>query len=292
LQSAQDAIVAKEDDKKEWLQLSNAVARTFKAILPDAAANDFAPEAILIAYLGAMIKALTPPADITDVMADVEQLLNDSIATEGYRIGQTPKAEPLIDLSQIDFAELQKKFDEGKKATETEKLKGQIQKKLSKMLRENKQRVDFLEKFQKLIEEYNSSSHNLESFFKDLMNFAQNLTEEEQRAAREGLNEEELAIFDLLTQPEPQLSEKEKDEVKKVAKELLAKLKGEKLVLDWRLKMQARADVESTIWMFCRKLPSAYSTDLKRQKRMQTYAHIYENYFGPGQNVYQSAVMQ
>jgi type I restriction enzyme R subunit len=292
LQSAVDVLIANEDTKKAWLQLANAVARTFRAILPDQAANAYAPEAVLIAYLGAMIKALMPQADITDIMADVEQLLNDSIATEGYRIGDTPKAEPLIDLSQIDFAELQKRFEEGKKATETEKLKSQIRKKLTVMVRENKERLNFLEKFQQLIDEYNASSHNLEAFFNDLLAFAQNLTKEEQRASREGLNEEELAIFDLLTNPEPKLTEKEKDEVKKVARELLQKLKTEKLtVIDWRLKMQARADVESTIWSYCRKLPSPYTTDLKREKRAQTYAHIYENYFGAGKSVYQAVSM-
>lgn len=290
LQSAVDILIADEDTKKTWLQLANAVARTFRAILPDPAANAYAPESVLIAYLGAMIKALMPQADITDIMADVEQLLNDSIATESYRIGKTPKPEPLIDLSQIDFAELQKRFEEGQQATEAEKLKGQITKKLAVMVRENKGRVDFLEKFQQMIEAYNASSHNLESFFKELVTFAGKLTEEEQRATREGLTEEELAIFDLLTQPEPKLTEKEKGEVKKVAQEMLARLKAEKLkVIDWRLKMQARADVERTIWAYCRKLPSPYSIDLKREKRVRTYAHIYENYFGAGRSVYQRA---
>ena len=175
-----------------------------------------------------MIKALRPPPDISGVLNDLDALLDDAIATEGYRIGERPEAEALIDLSQIDFAALQKKFEEGKKATETEKLKGQIEKKLDTMVRENKGRIDFLEKFQKLIESYNSSSHNLEAFFKELMHFAQNLTQEEQRATRENLSEEELAIFDLLTQPEPELTEKEKDEVKKVAKDMLAKLKAGK----------------------------------------------------------------
>ena len=77
-----------------------------------------------------MIKALRPPPDISGVMNDLDALLDDSIATEGYRIGARPAAEALIDLSQIDFAALQKKFEEGRKATETEKLKGQIEKKL------------------------------------------------------------------------------------------------------------------------------------------------------------------
>ena len=209
-----------------------------------------------------MIKALRPPPDISGVMNDLDALLDDSIATEGYRIGERPEAEALIDLSQIDFAALQRKFEEGKKATETEKLKGQI-------------------------EPYNSSSHNLEAFFKELMHFAQNLTQEEQRATRENLSEEELAIFDLLTQPEPELTGKEKDEVKKVAKDMLAKLKAEKLVLDWKLKTQTKADVERTIRDFYIRLPEAYTPELKKEKRAKTYAHIYENYFGAGLSVYQ-----
>ena len=290
LQDALEAIITSEDDKKAYLLLSGQVARTFKAILPDQAANTYAPMAVLVAYLGAMIKALNPPPDISEVMADVDALLDDSIATEGYRIGNKPQPEALIDLSQIDFAELQRKFEEGKKAIETEKLKGQIEKKLAVMVRENKGRLDFLEKFQQLIEAYNTSSHNIDTFFNELLAFAQNLTEEEQRAAREGLSEEELAIFDLLTQPEPKLSDKEKDEVRKVARALLEKLKAEKLVQDWQMKMQTKADVERTIRDFYIRLPSAYTPELKKDKRVKTYAHIYENYFGAGRSVYQEAI--
>lgn len=288
LQKAMDVILeAGEENTKAYLLLAGQVARTFKAILPDAEANAHAPTSVLVAYLGAMIKALRPPPDIAGVMNDLDALLDDAIATEGYRIGARPAAEALIDLSQIDFAALQKKFEDGRKATETEKLKGQIEKKLDTMVRENKGRIDFLEKFQKLIESYNSSSHNLEAFFKELMHFAQNLTQEEQRATRENLSEEELAIFDLLTQPEPELTEKEKDEVKKVAKDMLAKLKAEKLVLDWKLKTRTKADVERTIRDFYIRLPGAYTPELKKEKRAKTYAHIYENYFGAGLSVYQ-----
>lgn len=286
LQAAMEAIIGDEQQKKAYLLLAGQVARTFKAILPDPAANSFAPVSVLIAYLGAMIRALNPPVDISGIMADVDALLDDSIATEGYHIGDRPKPEALIDLSQIDFAELQRKFESGKKAIETEKLKGQIEQKLAVMVRENKGRLDFLEKFQKLIEAYNASSHNIEALFKELMAFAQKLTEEEQRAAREKLSEEELAIFDLLTQPEPKLTDKEKDQVKKVARELLDKLKAEKLVQGWQIKMQTKADVERTIRDFFRFLPEPYTPEIKKEKRSRTYAHIYENYFGAGRSVY------
>lgn len=288
LQAAVDAIIGTEQDKKAWLQLANMVARVFKAILPDPVANAHAPEAVLIAYLGAMIKALNPKVSIDEVMADVEALLNDSIATEGYRIGATPKPEAIIDLSKIDFDELEKRFAQGKKHTEAEKLKGQIEQKLAQMVRLNKSRIDFLQKFQQLIAEYNAGSHNLDTFFDELMAFARSLNEEEQRATREELSEEELVLFDILTQPEPKLDARDKAEVKRVAKALLAKLKREKLVLDWRLKPPVRADVERTIRDYYRTLPSAYSEQLRREKRTLTYAHIYDNYAGVGKSIYET----
>ena len=69
------------------------------------------------------------------------------------------------------------------------------------------------------------------------------LMEEEKRAIRQNLTEEELTIFDLLTKPDIHLSGKEADKVKKVAGKMLNRLKQEKLVLDWRKKQQTRADV-------------------------------------------------
>ena len=64
------------------------------------------------------------------------------------------------------------------------------------------------------------------------MEFAKSLNEEERRTIAEELSEEELAVFDLLTKPEIDLTKSERKQVKKVARELLAVLKREKLVLD------------------------------------------------------------
>lgn len=66
------------------------------------------------------------------------------------------------------------------------------------------------------------------------MKLAEDLTEEERQTIREGLNEEGKAVFDILTKPEPELTEKERDQVKVVARTLLQTLKDEKFVLDWR----------------------------------------------------------
>jgi uncharacterized protein (DUF2236 family) len=123
-------------------------------------------------------------------------------------------------------------------------------------------------------------------FFADLKDFVAALTVEEQRAVAEGLTEEALALFDILTQPEPLLTKAEEAEVKKVCKELLATLKREKLVLDWREKQQARAGVMQTQKVEMRRLPPASARDIRAEKMARTYAHVYDHYTGTGRSAF------
>lgn len=106
-------------------------------------------------------------------------------------------------------------FEKGRQRIEAEKLKATIGSKLSQMVHLNKSRLDYLEKFQKMIDEYNTGAINVEIFFGNLLVFAQELSEEEKRGISEQLSEEELAIFDLLTKPEMSPSPKEKKQVTK-----------------------------------------------------------------------------
>lgn len=290
IDDAIEAFLATEADKKHYLQLASRVARLFKAILPDPLANELAPLAVLVSYLAAKIHAETDPPDISAVMSDVEDLLNDSIATEGYRIGPASNPEALVNLSEIDFAALQAKFAQGHKRTEAEKLKRLIAGRLAQMLSVNSSRIDLAEKFQKLIDEYNAGSRNIESFFAGLKDFVGTLTTEEQRAIAEGLTEEELAIFDILTKPEPVLPKAEEAEVKKVCRELLATLTREKLVLDWREKQQAKAAVMQTLKVELRRLPVQYTKDVRAEKMARAYAHVYDHYYGGGQSAFDTAL--
>lgn len=287
IEDAVEGLLQSDATKKQYLQLANRVARLFKAILPDPMANELAPKAVLVTYLAAKIRAETEQPDIAAVMSEVEELLNDSIATEGYHIGPVSRPEGLINLSEIDFEALQKKFDQGRKRTEAEKLKRLIEGRLAQMLQQNHTRVNLAEKFEKLIAEYNAGSKNIEELFQGLKDFTRELTAEEQRAVAEGLSEEELALFDLLTRPEPKLTKKEEVEVKAACRELLATLKREKLVLDWREKQQTRAGVMQAIKLELRKLPAAYTRELQSQKLAASFAHVYDAYSGAGRSVYQ-----
>jgi type I restriction enzyme R subunit len=285
LDDAVDKLVVNDQTKRKYLLLASTVVQIFKAILPDPAATELSNRCRLISVISAKIRSLIPQADISEVMGEVETLLDNSIAAEGYIIHEVPE-EKLIDLSTIDFEALKKQFEKSRKHIEVEKLRGAISSKLANMVRLNRTRIDFYEKFREMIEEYNAGSLNADEFFGRLLKFAKELDHEEKRGISEHLSEEELTIFDLLTKPEMSLTEKEKKQVKKVAKELLATLHNGKLVLDWRKKQQAQATVQVTIAETLEALPDRYDKKLYQQKCNLIYQHIFDSYYGENRSIY------
>ena len=134
-----------------------------------------------------------------------------------------------------------------------------------------------MEKFKKLIDEYNKGL-DVDGFFAKLTDFVKELSTEEQRGVSEQLSEEELALFDILTKPEIDMSDDENVGVKKVARMLLQTLKEAKLVLEWRKKQRTRADVYTTVKTVLDELPRAYSTELYQQKCETVDQHVYDSY--------------
>jgi len=285
---AVEAVLASGESKRAYMSLAHWVRRIYKAILPDPAANEFGPRRAVIVNIAEAIKSLEPVPDISGVMEQVEGLLDDSIATEGYIIREPEEKGwgGKIDIAQIDFEALKEKFEKGKKRTEIEKLKSALQNKLMEMVELNRTRMDYLERFQRMIEEYNSGARNIEEIFAELLDFAQELNDEERRHMQEELSEEELALFDLLMKPAPKMTEKERKQVKKVARDLLDLLKQEKLVLDWRKKEMTRASVMQTIEVMLDYLPEAYGKEIYERKCQSVYQHVYDVYYGEGRSVY------
>lgn len=288
LDDAVELLVVNEDTKKRYQSLAEKVVKLYKAILPDPSASEFAKQKNLFSVIMNKIRALTPPVDITDVMDEIEDVLDQSITSEDYIIREASSTyDPVVDLSKIDFEALRKNFEKSRKHLEVEKLKGKINSKLNKMVRLNKRRADYLEKFQKLIDDYNKGAYNVELMFDKLIAFAKELDEEEKRSISEQLTEEELALFDILTKPGPKLTEREKAQVKKAVRELLDILKREKLVLDWRKRQQSRAAVLITIQDYLdRELPRVYTPEIYNKKCEEVYQHIYDNYYGSGKSIY------
>ena len=197
---------------------------------------------------------------------------------------------PFVDLSKIDFDQLWERFRTGRKHIEGERLRGAIGRKLSEMIPRNRTRMDYQERFEQMIAAYNEAAINVDVLFDQLMELAGELNEEERRGITEQLSEEELAVFDLLTRPAPELTETEKDEVKTIARKLLTTLKQERLVLDWRRRQQSRAAVKIAVQKILDEiLPECYTKATYDQKCEVIYQHIYECYYGEGRSIYEEA---
>jgi type I restriction enzyme R subunit len=284
LAKAVDRLIAPDPIRKEFLAHERLVSILYKALLPDLGAIEYSPRVTLLNVLASEIKLRTgeSPADIREVMAELNALLDKSVAAEGFRIENVDEDKPesgqgVVDLSQIDFAALRQRFKASSfKNIELERLKAAVRAKLEKLILLNRTRTDFLEKYTTLIEEYNQGSRNVEEMLEQLIALSHELTEEEARHVRENLSEEELAIFDVLTRPGPKLSEAERDEVKKVARGLLDRLQA-LLVLDWRKRPGSLAKVKIEIQdALDTGLPSSYSPELYNQKCGAVFEHVFE----------------
>jgi type I restriction enzyme R subunit len=249
----------------------------YKAIKPHRAAAEFAVRMATVTALADELREATAPdkADLTDVLEQIGEVLDRSI--EGASVSSA--GPPAIDLSRIDFKALAKRFEQSEtKNLDLERLKAAISAQLDRLVSLNETRVDLREKFEALIAAYNAGSSQIEQLFQELLHFSNALNEEQTRSMREQLTEEELVVFDLLTRPGPELTAPERDEVKKVAKGLLARLRAI-ATLDWQKTAQARARVKEAIDdELDIGLPRKYTTEAFATKAGVVFRHIYERY--------------
>jgi len=276
IESAINALIGPDTLRREFFGHEKFVGTLYRAVKPDPAAIEFSVRVAGIATLAGAIRAkLNPnPPDIATILKQIGELLDDSITGMQIRVG----GPPAIDLSKINFEALAERFKESKhKNTDLEALKAAIAAKLEKLVRLNRTRADFAEKFEALIESYNNGSRNIEQLFEELLKLSNSLDDEQERHVRENLTEEELVIFDILTRPAPELTTAERDEVKKVARALLTRLK-QLLVLNWRQKSAARSTLKLAIEDTLDTLPGAYDRPLYSQKCTALFEHVYESY--------------
>ena len=277
IQDSINALIAPDPRRRDFFAHERLVSTLYRAVKPDPAALEFASRAACLTTRADGIRTtLNPnPTDISKVMGEINDLLDESIT--GHEIRD--QGPPALDLSKINFEALAQRFKESKhKNTDLEALKAAIRAKLEQLIQLNRTRADFAEKFEDLIESYNAGSRSIEEMFQELVKLSASLNDEQQRHVRENMSEEELVIFDILTRPAPALSTEERSEVKKVARELLARLKA-LLVLNWRQKSTARSQLKLTIEdTLDTGLPRAYTPELYHQKCSAVFEHVYESY--------------
>ena len=285
--AAEEALRIDEQTRRRYVSLARRVRKTFKALLPDPEALAVTHRVAVIRSIASRIESSSEAPDISRVVDSVSDLLDRSVGAREYIIRSAGGAEPLIDLNQLDFEQLALRFAANKR-TAANAIKENIDKRLDDAVRKNPTRLDLAERFRRLIDEYNAGTHNLEEFLRRLKAINDELTDEEQRAVREDATEAELAIFDLLTKPEPELTKAEALTVKGAAKKLLAHIE-EKLVLDWKRRQQTRSAVRVAIGtVLDAELPEVYGPELFDRKVDVIFDHIHASYFDSGASVYDS----
>jgi type I restriction enzyme R subunit len=220
-------------------------------------------------------------AEITDILSQLHQVVDEAIEV---RESPPENAVDIYDISRIDFDRFRREFERSPaKRTTVQNLKTAIEQRLKRLLRQNPLRTDFQHHYEEIVAEYNREKDRvtIEKTFEALLQITSEMDDEEGRAVREGLDEESLAVFDLLKKPD--LTPCDIKRIKAVAVELLDKLKAEKLRINhWRDKEANRDAVRLTIqdhlWSEDTGLPEAYTEADVRDKTESVFVHVFRAY--------------
>lgn len=276
LEKHANTIIGLEEKKKKFLNLASDLQSAYKSVLPDPDAEEYYLEVIAIRTLASRIRTVElGDTDVSQVKKDLEDLLDKSIQAGEYVISAHKKIK---DLSALDADALQAFFAGlDNKNLQVEAMSAELEKKITEMVKRNKKRAKFMERLVALLQEYNSGAHDVDQLFDDLVALAKDLSVEEQRAVKEDLSEDELAIFDLLVKEN--LNPDEVATIKGATHELLENLKP-LLVPHWRDFETNRAEIKVAISdLLFTKLPEPTYTEKECElKGFEVYNFVYEHY--------------
>ncbi len=282
IRAAKEAANENDETRKRFEIMCRAVFTKFKACINVEGINAHRSDYGAITTVYRSLQQDRDRADITEIIRRLHEEVDEAVET---RPGSITEETAPYDISKIDFDRLRQEFERSPaKRTTVQDLKQAIDKRLLRLLQQNPLRTDFQRHYEEIVAGYNREKDRvtIEKTFEALLQFIHQMGEEESRAVREGLDEESLAIFDLLKKPD--LSPGEIQRIKSVAVELLKTLKAERLRIDhWRDKEATRDAVRLAIrdflWSDATGLPVDHYTEDDVQARADdVYRHIYRAY--------------
>lgn len=245
MRDAVNALYSSDQSKRRYEIIARQVFARFKALLMEPSVFQFVERHDNIEAIYKKLEERRDTADVTELLKDLHRIINEAIAAHGPGSDQ---AEGLtVDLSQVNFEKLRAEFVKKAKRKQTvlQDIRVLVEAKLLAMLARNPQRMDYYRKYQEIIAEYNREKDRatVEDTFAKLLDLAKSLDEEQQRAVREGLSDDELALFDLLYQDGQTKADRER--LKQASRALLTAV--QKLLAEmahWTQNTQTQAEVE------------------------------------------------
>jgi type I restriction enzyme R subunit len=273
-----NAMCAGEEIKKRFEIMARELFRMFKYVTGDEVTEAQRAYKNAISAVYDQMQEKRKHADTTALMVVVNEIVSAHVLVHQEKDAADSKR---FDISKIDFERLRQEFLRTKNKNLLMKdLQEMVTERLAYMMKTNPTRVDYYERYQKIIDEYNAEQDKtkIEKTFMDLIQFMNDLDEESKRYAREGFdNDEELAMYDLLLKES--LTPVEIKKVKLLAKILLDRVKAKIRELDhWREKEETKAVVDvlirDTLWS---ELPDSYD-DMFTSYRKRIYEYVYSTY--------------
>lgn len=225
LRDAVDALYTSDETKRRFEIMARQVFIRFKALLMEPSVFTYAERHDNIEAIYKKLQEKRDTADVTEVLKEIHRIVNEAIRAAAP--GEDHAEGLTVDLSRIDFVKLRDEFaiKVRRKHAALQDIRDLVEKKLAQMLARNPMRMDYYKKYQEIIADYNREKDRvaIEATFASLAELANSLDAEERRAAAEGLNDDELALFDLLFKDPIGKSDREK--IKQASKTLLASLR-------------------------------------------------------------------
>ena len=280
--AAKEIINENDETRKHFEIMAREMFRKYKACLTLPDINDYR-----IAYgaINIIYKSLAEDreqADVSQIIMELHKIVGENIeVNEPNGIEESRKP---YDISAIDFERLHQEFAASPtRNTQAQNLIVAIEKRLAVMLAQNPLRTNFQQHYEQLVARYNEEKDEIiiQQTFEALLRFVATLDDEEDRAVREGLDEETLALFDLLKKD--RLTPDDIKRIKAVAVDLYAKINEEiERIRDWESKFATRDAMKQTIYDYLYSdttgLPDSYSEAEIEQKSDMVYVHILHQY--------------
>ncbi|CAN2533412.1 hypothetical+protein [Methylocapsa aurea] len=282
---AVEAVYSGDETKRRFEIMAREVFSRFKALLVEPSAWAFAERHDNIEAIYKKLTERRDTADVTALLKELHRIINEAIRTQAP--GEDQAEGLTFDLSKIDLDKLRDEFAKKvrRKATALQDIRDIVEQKLADMLARNPMRMDYQVKYEGIIADYNSEKDRttIEETFRRLVELVQSLDEEQARAARENLSDDELAMFDLLKRDD--LTKADRERVKQASRDMLNSIKARLAELDrfWE-KEQTKGEVETLILdEIFEKLPSPpFTPEDKKLVADNVYAHVWQQAMSGG----------
>lgn len=241
LRKIYNGLVSNKEASDKFKVITNLMSSLYDASKPEIFECGWSNEKFSpLLYLNGLFANSINDAKIEKARRQLSDILDSSVKAQDSEDEDTEiivNGEKVYDLSKINFEELKMEFKQAEyKAIQIEDLKEYIEKLLKQMINKNRNRRKFSERYQDIINRYNSGTNEAEYYFEQLEKLLEELREEQNRHTLEGLTEDELEIYDLLLVKGKKLTKDETQKVKLAAKNLYKKLSDNRdslLVVDW-----------------------------------------------------------